>query len=263
MPISVTVEAIEYCEPCRGNDSHAELMRRNQVVEDHLPLVKSVAQRVRATLPVQTELSDLMQAGSLGLIDAAKKYDPSKGFLFKTYASHRIRGAILDGLRQSDWASRRLRLRQNQIETATRELTAELHRSPTEEEMAEKMGLKLEDWRELALTVANFKRVHASSRVCDDADSGVERDLPSSPETHPDWICASGEMSEIVKDVIEGLPDRQKTVILMLYKGEKSMKEIGGFMGTHESRVSQVHKAALAKMGKALKVKGIHSSQTM
>lgn len=263
MPMSVLVEAVDCSEPSNRNESSAELTRRNQVVLDHMPLVKSVAKRLRATLPMQTELSDLIQAGTLGLIDAANKYDPERGFLFKTYASHRIRGAMLDGLRQSDWASRRLRLRQNQIETATRELTTELERAPTEAEMAEKMRMDLADWRELALTVANFKRVHAGNRPAEDADTGLENDLPSSPETYPEWICANGQMSEIVHEVIDQLPERQKTVILLHYKGEKSMREISGLIGTHESRISQVHKAALGKMEKALKDKGIHCSQTM
>jgi RNA polymerase sigma factor for flagellar operon FliA len=263
MPVSVIVEAIECSEPCSGNESCSELTRRNQVVLDHMPLVKSIAKRLRATLPVQTDLSDLMQAGTLGLIDAANKYDPERGFLFKTYASHRIRGAMLDGLRQSDWASRRLRLRQTQIDSATRELTAELQRAPTEMEMAEKMGMNLADWRERALTIANFKRLHAPSRAAEDADSGLERDLPTSPETYPDWICANEQMSDIVHEVIELLPERHKTVVLLHYKGEKSMREISGLIGTHESRVSQVHKAALGKMEKALKDKGIYSSQTM
>jgi RNA polymerase sigma factor for flagellar operon FliA len=264
MPIAVAIEAVEveYDEARHGKESAAELARRNQVVLDHLPLVKSVARRLRATLPDQAEFNDLMQAGTLGLIDAAKKFDPDKGFLFKTYASHRIRGAMLDGLRQCDWASRRLRLRQNQIEAATHELTAELHRPPSELEMAEKMGMSLADWRELALTVANFKRVHASSRASDD-DSDLERDLPGSSDSHPDWIFANEQMNDIVRDTIERLPERQRTVVLLHYKGEKSMKEIGGLMGTHESRASQVHRAALTKMAEALKVKGICSSQPL
>jgi RNA polymerase sigma factor for flagellar operon FliA len=265
MPFSVAIEAVEveYDEACRGEESSAELARRNQVILDHLPLVKSVAKRLRATLPDQAEFSDLVQAGTLGLIDAANKYDPSRGFLFKTYASHRIRGAMLDGLRQSDWASRRLRLRQNQIDAATHELTAELQRPPSEVEMAEKLGMSLADWRELALTVANFKRVHASARAIDDSDSDIERDVPGSSDSHPDWIFANEEMSDIVRAAIERLPERQRTVVLLHYKGEKSMKEIGGLMGTHESRASQVHRAALSKMAVALKDKGISSSQAL
>ncbi len=265
MPVSIAIEApeVEYDDARNGELSAPELAQRNQVVLDHLHLVKAVARRLRATLPDQAEFGDLVQAGTLGLIDAANKYDPSRGFLFKTYATHRIRGAMLDGLRQCDWASRRLRLRQNQIEAAASELTAELQRPPSEMEMAEKLGMSLTDWRELAMTVANFKRVHASNRVSDDADSDLERDLPGSSDSHPDWIFANEEMTDIVRDAIERLPERQRTVVLLHYKGEKSMKEIGGMMGTHESRASQVHRAALANMAAALKVKGIRSSQTL
>jgi RNA polymerase sigma factor FliA len=261
--VRATRSAIEYGQPDNFKGPNAELARRNQVVLDHLPMVKSVAQWIHSTLPIQAELSDLIQAGTLGLIDAANKYDPAKGILFETYAKHRIRGAILDGLRQLDWASRGLRQCQNQIEAATRELTAELQRAPTEMEMAEKMGKSLADWREMA-ALANLRRVHASRGAGkDDNDADPVPDPPSPPEAWPDWICANEQLGDRVHEVIELLPDRSQKMLFLYYEGGKSMKEIGGMFGVQESRVSQVHKSALVKMAKALKVKGIHSSQVM
>jgi RNA polymerase sigma factor for flagellar operon FliA len=261
--VSATRSAIEHGEPDSFKEPNAELARRNQVVLGHLPMVKSVAQWMHSTLPIQAELNDLIQAGTLGLIDAANKYDPAKGILFETYAKHRIRGAILDGLRQLDWASRGLRQRQNQIEAATCELTAELQRAPTEMEMAEKMNKSLADWREMA-TLANLRRVHVSSGAGrDDHDADPLPDPPSLPEAWPDWICANEQLGDTVQEVIELLPDRSRKILFLYYEGEKTMKEIGGMLGVQESRISQVHKSVLVKLAKALNVKGIHSSQVI
>jgi RNA polymerase sigma factor FliA len=261
--VKATRCAIEYGEPDDCKDNNADLVRRNQIVLKHLPLVKLVAVRMRAALPVHIELNDLTQAGTLGLIDAANKYDPARGILFETYAKYRIRGAILDGLRQFDWASRGLRQLQNHVETITRELTAELLRTPTDTELAEKAGMDLDDWRETALTLANIKHIHSAKHAPEESDAPPMQDPPSPPDTFPDWICAIDQLSDTVHKVMETLPVRSRTILQLYYKGEKSMKEIGGLIGVNESRVSQVHKAALMTMAKALKVKGVYSSQAI
>src|SRR5450432_75148 len=124
---------------------------RDQLVLDHLSLVRAIAIRVHESLPVHVDVDDLVHAGVMGLFDAATKYDSTKEVAFKSYAKHRIKGSILDSLRQLDWASRDLRKRHKQLELVTRELTALLERPPTEIEIADKMGVDLERWRQMAV----------------------------------------------------------------------------------------------------------------
>src|SRR5437660_5545131 len=137
---------------------------RDRIVLDHLPLVKAIAVRVHENLPVHVDLDDLIHAGILGLFDAASKYNPDKKVIFHSYAKHRIKGAILDSLRQLDWASRDLRRRHKQLEAATRELAAELQRNPTESEIAERLGVDVERWRQMMLDLRSVGLVSASTR---------------------------------------------------------------------------------------------------
>src|ERR1044071_10439793 len=123
---------------------------RDRIVLEHLPLVKAIAVRVHENLPVHVDVDDLFHAGVLGLFDAASKYDPDKKVAFSSYAKHRIKGAILDSLRQLDWASRDLRRRSKQVEATTRDLTAKLGRAPMESEVAESMGYDTEKWRRVS-----------------------------------------------------------------------------------------------------------------
>src|SRR3989442_15581930 len=125
--------------------------KRDRIVLDHLPLVKAIAVRVHENLPVYVDLDDLIHAGILGLFDAATKYNPEKQVMFHSYAKHRIKGAILDSLRQLDWASRDLRKRQKMVEAITRELCDKLKRTPTEAEIAQKMGVGVDRWRRMVL----------------------------------------------------------------------------------------------------------------
>src|ERR1700729_1909605 len=134
----------------------AKKARRDRIVLEHLPLVKAIAVRVHENLPVHVDLDDLVHAGVLGLFDAASKFNPDKQVAFSSYAKHRIKGAILDSLRQLDWASRDMRRRHKQVEAATRELAATLQRTPTEQEIAEKLGMDVERWRNMMIDLRNI-----------------------------------------------------------------------------------------------------------
>src|SRR6202142_3773577 len=127
----------------------AERDERDRIIMDHLPLVKAIAVRVHENLPVQVDLDDLIHAGILGLFDAVDKFQPSKQVVFSSYAKHRIKGAILDSLRQLDWASRDMRRRHKQVEAATRDLSSTLQRNPTEAELAGKMGVEVTRWGQM------------------------------------------------------------------------------------------------------------------
>jgi RNA polymerase sigma factor for flagellar operon FliA len=235
------------------------LARRDQVVLEHLPLVKAIAIRVHENLPVHVDLDDLVHAGVLGLFDAASKFNPEKQVAFSSYAKHRIKGAILDSLRQLDWASRDMRRRHKQVEAATRELAATLQRNPTEAEVAQKLGMDQERWRSMMLDLRNVGLVSASTRSNENDDLPAP-DFPTGPETHPDSICAHEQLRSVLGDAMKVLPERYQKVVTLYYTNEMTMKEIGGILGINESRVSQIHKAALEKMQVALESTGITSA---
>jgi RNA polymerase sigma factor for flagellar operon FliA len=236
------------------------LARRDRVVLEHLPLVKAIAVRVHENLPVHVDLDDLVHAGVLGLFDAASKFNPEKQVVFSSYAKHRIKGAILDSLRQLDWASRDMRRRHKQVEAATRELAATLQRTPTEQEVAEKLGMDVERWRTMMIDLRNVGLVSASTRANENEDLPAP-DFPSKPETQPDSICAREQLRSVLGVAMKTLPERYQKVVMLYYSNEMTMKEIGTILGINESRVSQIHKAALEKMATALEQNGITSSQ--
>ncbi len=237
----------------------AKLARRDRVVLEHLPLVKAIAVRVHENLPVHVDLDDLVHAGILGLFDAASKYNPEKQVVFSSYAKHRIKGAILDSLRQLDWASRDMRRRHKQVEAATRDLAATLQRAPTEAEIADKLGMDVDRWRNMMLDLRNVGLISASTRSNENEDLPAP-DFPSNPETQPDSICAREQLRAVLGDAMKTLPERYQKVVSLYYTGEMTMKEIGGILGINESRVSQIHKSALEKMQVALQSNGITSS---
>ncbi len=238
--------------------SKVQKAARDRIVLDHLPLVKAIAVRVHENLPVHVDLDDLIHAGVLGLFDAATKYNPEKKVVFQSYAKHRIKGAILDSLRQLDWASRDLRRRHKQVEAITRDLSAKLERSPTDTEMAEKMGVGLERWRQMVVELRTVGLISASGRG--DQENGAPPEFPARAETQPDQMCVKEQLREKLTGAMKGLPERYQKVVVLYYTNDLTMKEIGGILGINESRVSQIHKTALEKMATALHLAGIHSS---
>jgi RNA polymerase sigma factor for flagellar operon FliA len=232
---------------------------RDRIILNHLPLVKAIAVRVHENLPVHVDLDDLVHAGILGLFDAVEKYQPEKQVAFSSYAKHRIKGAILDSLRQLDWASRDLRRRHKQVEEATRELAATLHRAPNEAEIAGKMGVDVERWRHMMAEMQCVGLISISARRPDQEDLPAP-DYPAKPDTHPDSICAQGELHDLLWEAMKSLPERYRKVVVLYYTKDMTMREIGGVLGINESRVSQIHKSALEKMATALQEAGIESA---
>ncbi len=243
----------------KEQDSHAQEAKRNEVVLEHLPLVKAIAVRVHENLPVHVDLDDLVHAGVLGLFDAVAKYKPEKKVAFSSYAKHRIKGAILDSLRQLDWASRDLRRRHKHVEAITSELAAQLQRNPTEAEIAEKMGVDMERWRQMMTDLQCIGLISISARRPDQEDLPAP-EYPAKPDTQPDTMCAHEQLHELLWGAMKKLPERYQKVVVLYYTKDLTMREIGGILGINESRVSQIHKAALEKMATALESAGIHSS---
>ncbi len=234
---------------------------RDGIVIENMSLVRAIAIRVHETLPVHIDLDDLIHAGLLGLIDAAEKYDGRQEVAFASYAKHRIKGAILDSLRQLDWASRDLRKRHKQLEQVSRELTETLQAAPSDADIAEKMGVGVERWRRMAIELRMIGLVSASPHPSDEDQSML--DFPAKPDLQPDRILEHREMGKALQAAIETLPERYQKVVVLYYTREMTMKEIGGILGINESRVSQIHKIALGKMASALQSAGIESSAAL
>jgi RNA polymerase sigma factor FliA len=236
--------------------------RRDELVLKYLPLVRAIAIRVYENLPVHVDVDDLVHAGVMGLFDAATKYNPDKQVSFQGYAKHRIKGAILDSLRDADWASRDLRKRHKQLEAITRELTAALERPPTEAEIANKMGMDVVRWRQVAVELRMVGLLSASTRA-QESENDAAPEYPATDQLNPDVLTGQRELRTVLSTAMKTLPERYQTVIGLYYLGGKTMREIGDRLGINESRVSQIHKAALEKMGVSLQSAGIHSSECL
>jgi RNA polymerase sigma factor for flagellar operon FliA len=232
---------------------------RDRIILEHLPLVKAIAIRVHENLPVHVDLDDLTHAGVLGLFDAVMKYDSEKNVAFHAYAKHRIKGAILDSLRQLDWASRDLRKRQKQVDSVTHTLSTKLGRTPLEGEVAAEMGLTPDRWHKIQLELRTVGTVSASAHPDPEFDRPLE--FPATPELQPDRMCGQHQLQTTLARAMEKLPKRYQKVVFLYYTNEMTMKEIGEVMGVNESRVSQIHKVALKKMATVLQSEGIHSSE--
>jgi RNA polymerase sigma factor for flagellar operon FliA len=235
---------------------------RDELVLQHLPLVRAIAIRVYESLPVHVDVDDLVHAGIMGLFDAAVKFNDGKQVTFHAYARHRIKGAILDSLRAMDWASRDLRRRHKQLEAVTRELTAVMERAPSEAEIAEKMGMDIDRWRQVAVELRMVGLLSASARAPESENQTIP-EFPATDQLNPDVLTGQKELHTVLSTAMKTLPHRYQTVIGLYYLGGKTMREIGDRLGIKESRVSQIHKAALDKMGSSLQSAGIHSTECL
>ncbi len=246
--------------PEPSTDSNATESERDRLVLRHLPLVRAIAVRVYENLPVHVDLDDLVHAGIMGLFDAATKYSSDKQVSFHGYAKHRIKGAILDSLRDMDWASRDLRKRHKQLEAITRELAAVMERNPTEAEIAEKMGMDVTRWRQVAIELRMVGLLSASTRA-PESENQTAPEFPAGDELNPDVLTGQRELRAILSGAMHTLPERYQTVIGLYYLGGKTMREIGEQLNINESRVSQIHRAALDRMQVNLHEAGIHSTE--
>jgi RNA polymerase sigma factor for flagellar operon FliA len=240
--------------------SRARISRetRDEIVVEHLPLVKAIAIRVHESLPVHVDLDDLVHAGVLGLFDAVAKFDETKNVAFQAYAKHRIKGAILDSLRQADWASRDMRKRQKQVESVTRDLTGRLGRTPTESEVAREMGVETERLRRMMIELRNLG-LESAVVVHNEQEHDRAEEFAAAPELRPDRMCERSELRNTLARAMGTLPERYRMVVGLYYTNDMTMKEIGDVLGVNESRISQIHKTALRRMQVALESEGIHS----
>jgi RNA polymerase sigma factor FliA len=212
---------------------------------EHLPIVRSIARRVHERLPQHVPIEDLHIAGVLGLLDAFGKFDPSKHVLFRTYAQYRIRGAILDSLRTLDWSPRELRHKARAVEQAIQILTAQIHRSPTETEIAQKLNIPLAAYQQLLGELKGLEIGTLHSVRSEDSEEEDLACLPGRAEDDPLFLYLDAEMRQRLTQSIEALPERERMVMTLYYFEEMTMKEIGLILDVHDSRVSQIHASAV------------------
>ncbi len=225
--------------------------QRDALIQETLPLIKHIAHRVAIRLPSNVEIRDLINAGVLGLMDAIEKFEPERNVKFKTYAEVRIRGAILDSLRDLDWAPRSLRKKSKDLERMYADLSQKLGRPATDEEVSEAMGENIEDFHELVdqlhgLTIGSFENLSDS----EDSENYINY-YPDDGSNDPYMKFESNELTRLLAEAIEELPEKERLVLSLYYFEEFTMKEIGALLGVNESRVSQLHtKATLRLRGK-------------
>jgi RNA polymerase sigma factor for flagellar operon FliA len=216
----------------------------DELAERHLPLVIHIARDFRKRLPPSVDFDDLVGAGNIGLVEAARRFHPSKGASFSTFARHRIRGAIADFLRKLDPVSRYLRRQQKTAERTISDLTATKQRLPSEREIARRLSLRVDDWRKLSRTL-----YEAGCSVGGFAPPGtVPLDHLASGSTDPERQAHAAELRRILASAMETLPSRYQHAIRLYDFEEWTMKRIGAELGVNESRVSQIRTAALKKL---------------
>jgi RNA polymerase sigma factor for flagellar operon FliA len=221
---------------------------QEQMMVEHLPVVRYIARRIYERLPQHVEMEELVSAGVLGLMDAFQKFDPAKKVQFRSYAQFRIRGAILDSLRTLDWSPRDLRRKGRAIEQAIRTLTARLGRSPSENEIAIEMGMALGDYQQL---LGELKGLEIGTLHLEHSEDSGEEELayvPNRPEDDPLFRCLEGELRQRLATAIGDLPERERLVMTLYYYEEMTMKEIGLTLGVVESRISQIHASAVLRL---------------
>lgn len=220
---------------------------REKLILEYAPLVKVVAGRLSMYLGYNVEYEDLVSYGVFGLIDAIDKFDMGKEVKFETYASLRIRGAILDQIRKMDWIPRTIRQRQKQIDTAMKELEQRNGRPPTDAELAAYMGISEDEFLDWQNQVKADNIISLNEYVEQGNDISSEKSISSGFDT-PESVIEKSELKEMLEEALELLTDKEKKVILLYYYEELTLKEISRVLEVSESRISQLHTKALQKM---------------
>ena len=222
---------------------------RNALIRQYQPLVRRLAHHMMAKLPPSIEVDDLIQVGLIGLADALARYEAAQGVQFETFATQRIRGAMLDELRENDWMSRGSRKSQKDIEKALRKLEHLLGRGPVESEIAAELGLSLGDYQTLLGKVRGTQLVYLEdiSRGNDDEDSFLDRHIADA-DADPLSLLRDDRLRKSLVKAIETLPEREQHIMSMYYEQDMNLKEIALVLGVTESRVCQLHSQSIARL---------------
>jgi RNA polymerase sigma factor for flagellar operon FliA len=226
---------------------------RDRLILHYAPLVKYVAGRVGSGLPAHVEQADLVSYGTFGLIDAITRFEPSREIKFESYAMARIRGAIIDELRSTDWIPRSVRMKARQFERTVAALEARLQRSPTDEEIADEMDMDVEEIRKFLGQLSLVNVVALDELLVDDEGSAprLVDTLKDTSALDPQAMAEHGEARQLLARAVEQLPEREKVVVSLYYFEGLTLADIGRVLGVTESRICQLHtKAVLHLRGK-------------
>ncbi len=225
-------------------------LTKEQRVVQYAPLVKRIAYHLMAKLPASVQVEDLVQNGMLGLLDAMGRFEEGMGAQFETYAVQRIRGAMLDGLRENDWLPRGVRREMRRVETAIQQLEHLHGRPPTETELAAALGMALADYQTLLQEARGHQLIYIEDLGSDD-EQYLDRNFAAAT---PDPLAAledAGMRDALIK-AIEHLPEREQMVMALYYEEELNLREIGEVLNVTESRVCQLHSQAIARLRAAV-----------
>jgi RNA polymerase sigma factor FliA len=234
-------------------DEPKKNIKRNQkeeLIKEYAPLIKFVAQKIAIRLPPNIELDDLISAGSIGLMDAIDKWDPTRDNKFKTYAEFRIRGSILDELRSQDWIPRSVRDKAKALDRTISALENDLGRYPTEEEVSAKLNMPMDEFHELVNQVrpVSLLSIDDQPTFSDSDKKSIANLLEGAKSGSPFNQLNVKVVKDVVAKAIEELPERQRLVLSLYYFEDLNLKEIGQVLRVTESRVSQLHAQAVTRL---------------
>jgi RNA polymerase sigma factor for flagellar operon FliA len=234
--------------------SSEEVADRNDLVMQELSQVYYIASRIRERLPQHVELEDLVNAGVLGLLEASRTFDCTKNAQFKTFAKFRIRGAILDSLRDADWGSRYLRKRGREIAEVTSLLEGRLGRHPVDTEIAEEMHIEIDRLRKIVQQLDGLHLAGQQMAVSNDSSESLDviESAPNVDDPDPFDICLQGERKAHLAEAIAKLSEREQLILSLYYREELTMKEIAEVVGMSLSRVSQIRQSMMNKLRESL-----------
>lgn len=222
---------------------------RNALIQQYQPLVRRLAHHMMAKLPASVEVDDLIQVGLIGLSDALTRFEASQGVQFETFATQRIRGAMLDELRENDWMSRGSRKSQKDIEAAMRRVEHQLGRTPLESEIAAELGMTLVDYQSLLSKVRGTQLVYLEdmARRSEDDDTYLDRHVADA-QSDPLVMLGDQRLRQALVTAIKGLPEREQFIMSMYYEQDMNLKEIAAVLEVTESRVCQLHSQSIARL---------------
>jgi RNA polymerase sigma factor FliA len=223
-------------------------LENDALLKQYSTLVRRLAHQMIAKLPANIELDDLIQVGMIGLADALTRFDASQGVQFETFATQRIRGAMLDELRGGDWMSRGSRRQQRNIEAAVHKLEQKLGRAPAESEIAREMDISLPEYQELLGKVRGTQLVYLEDMNGDDGDQDYLDRHVADEDVNPLAMLQDRRMREALVDAIKNLPEREQYVMSMYYEQDMNLKEIAAVLGVTESRICQLHSQSIARL---------------
>ena len=223
---------------------------RNTLIRQYQPLVRKLAHHMMAKLPANVEVDDLIQVGLIGLTEALSRFEATQGVQFETFATQRIRGAMLDELRENDWVSRDTRKSQKEIEESMRRLEHRLGRTPLESEIAADLGMSLADYQSLLSKVRGSQLVYLEDMVgsdSDDEDTFLDRHL-GDVDANPLNVLRDLRLRQALVAAIKNLPEREQYIMSMYYEQDMNLKEIAAVLDVTESRVCQLHSQSIARL---------------